>query len=71
MVELTEAKAKITITLGLTGPGQYNSQHELENIDPVTAAWILIDVGRDILVTALAPMGYPDHEHTEEHPNGN
>jgi hypothetical protein len=46
-MEPTQATIKITITQA--GAGQLTSVHELENIDPFTAAMIMLDVARDIL----------------------
>lgn len=52
---------KIVITLEKTGEGQWNSFHQVEGVDLLTAAWILIDLGREILVSLLQQT----HQHEE------
>jgi hypothetical protein len=42
-------EAKITITITKSGE-QWTSTHELTNIDPLIAAVVMIDVGRDLIL---------------------
>lgn len=58
-------EATITITIKKTGE-QWVSTHKLTNIEPLVAAVVMIDVGRDLI---LAHHFHHEHEHTEE-PSG-
>lgn len=64
-MEEKQATPKIVITLEKTGEGQWNSSHQVEGVDLLTAAWILIDLGREILVGLLQQV-----HHHEEVTNG-
>ena len=61
-----QATPKIVITLEQTGEGQWNSSHQVEGVDLLTAAWILIDLGRELLVSLLRQ----EHHQHEEVTNG-
>lgn len=65
--EAVAEKVEIIIRLEQTDAGTYNSTHEIKGeVDPATAAWILIDIGRNILLAALREA----HEHHEHHEAG-
>jgi hypothetical protein len=51
---------RVTITIKKSGTG-YTSNHHIEGIDEASAAYILIDVGRNILMVLAS------HHHGHEH----
>jgi hypothetical protein len=54
-----DQEAKITIAIKKSGE-HWVSTHELANIDPLLAAVVMIDVGRDLI------LGHHfDHEHPD------
>lgn len=62
-------QGKIIITITVGEENRYQSAHELQNVEPIAAAWILIDIGREILVRAL--QEHAQHHHKEEEVKAN